>query len=130
MPWRVEGTAEAGVGWWMPGAAGLARAGMCPPAEGAGGRRVGRAGSHIAWGRCGSCFTCGSRVAAIPPRVAIRSHASVSALWRATTVCQSAAYEEVGATGCHGSAADTCIVSVKRSSPRRRSALMQNSTSV
>ena len=77
MPWRVEGTAEAGVGWGMPGAAVLARAGMCPPAEGAGGWRVGRAKSPIAWGRCGSCFTCGSRVAAIPPRAAMRSLASV-----------------------------------------------------
>ena len=90
MPWRVEGTAEAGVRWGMPGAAVLARAGMCPPAEGAGGGRVGRAGSPIAWGRCGSCFTCGSRVAAIPPRAAMRSQASVGALWRATTVCHSA----------------------------------------
>ena len=90
MPWRVEGTAEAGVGWGLPGAAGLARAGMCPPAEGADGGRVGRAGSPIARGSCGSCFTCGSRVAAIPPRAAMRSHASVNALWRATSVCQSA----------------------------------------
>ena len=30
------------------------------------------------------------RVAAIPPRAAMRSQASVSALWRATTVCHSA----------------------------------------
>ena len=90
MPWRVEGTAEAGVRWGMLGAAVLARAGMCPPAEGAGGGRMGRAGSPIAWGHCGSCFTCGSRVAAIPPRAAMRSLASVSALWRATTVCHSA----------------------------------------
>ena len=60
MPWRVEGTDEAGVGWGMPGAAVLAHAGMCPPAEGAGGGRVGRAGSPISWGRSGSCFTCGS----------------------------------------------------------------------
>ena len=33
MPWRVEGTAEAGMWWGMQGAAALARAGMCPPAE-------------------------------------------------------------------------------------------------
>ena len=47
MPWRVEGTAEAGVGWGMPGATGLARAAMCPPAEGAGGGAVGEGwGSH------------------------------------------------------------------------------------
>ena len=38
--------------------------------------RVGRAGSPIARGRCGSCFTYSSRVAAIPPWVAMRSHAS------------------------------------------------------
>ena len=90
MPCRVEGTAEAGVGWGMPGAARLTRAGISPPAEGAGGGRVGRAGSPIAQSRCGSCFTCGSRVAAIPPRAAMRSHASVNASWRATTVCHSA----------------------------------------
>ena len=47
MPWRVEGTAEAGVGWGMLGAAVLARAGMCPPAEGAGGGRVGRAQTAV-----------------------------------------------------------------------------------
>ena len=87
---EVEGTAEAGVGWGMPGAAGLARAGMCPPVEGAGGGRVGRAGSPIARARCGSCFTCGSLAAAIPPRAAMWSHASVNALWLATTVCHSA----------------------------------------
>ena len=40
MPWRVQGTAEAGVGWGMPGAAELARAVMCPPVDGAGGGRV------------------------------------------------------------------------------------------
>ena len=66
MPWRVEGTAAAGVGLGMPGAAWLARAGLCPPAEGAGKGRVGRAGSRIARGRCGSCFTRGSRVAVNP----------------------------------------------------------------
>ena len=85
MEGRRHGRGGGGVG-----AAGLARPGMCPPAEGAGGGRVGRAGSPIAWGRCGSCFTCGLRVAAVPPRAAMRSHASVSALWRATTVCHSA----------------------------------------
>ena len=40
MPWMVEGTAEAGVGSGMPGAAVLARAGICPPAEGAGTTRM------------------------------------------------------------------------------------------
>ena len=115
MPWRVEGTAEAGVGWGLQRAAGLTRAGMCPPAECADGGRVRRAGNPIARGRCGSSFTCGSRVAAIPPRAAMRSHASVNDNHaRACHHCvpQRAAYEGVGATGCHGSAADTHIVSV------------------
>ena len=80
MPWRVEGTAGAEVRWGMPGAAVLVRAGMCPPAEGTRGGRMGRTGSPIALGRCGSCFSCGSRVAAIPLRAAMRSQASVSAL--------------------------------------------------
>ena len=58
-----------------------------------GGRRRGAGGegweSHLA-GRCGSCFTCGSQVDAIPPQAAMRSHASVNALWQATSVCHSA----------------------------------------
>ena len=66
------------------GAAGLARAGAFPPADAAVGGQLRRAGRPVAWGHCGSCFTCGSRVAAIPPRAAKRSHASVSTLWRAT----------------------------------------------
>ena len=75
------------VGWGMPGAAGLARAGMCPPAAGGGGGREVRAGRPFVCGCCGSCFTCGARVASIAPRAAMRSHASFHALWRATTVC-------------------------------------------
>ena len=54
---RRHGRGSGGVG--MPGAAGLARPGMCPPAEGAGGGRVGRAGCPSARGHCGTCFTCG-----------------------------------------------------------------------
>ena len=87
----VEGMAEAGVAWGLPVAAGFARPGMCPPAEGgAQTERVGKAGSHNARGRCGRCFTCGSRVAAVPLRAAMRSHASVNALLVDTNVCHSA----------------------------------------
>ena len=57
--------------------------------------------SHLA-GRCGSCFTCGSRVAAIPPRAAMRSHASGSALWRTTTMCHSAPRQCVVSIACSG----------------------------
>ena len=131
MPWRVEGTAEAGVGWGMPGVAGLACAGMCPAAEGAGRRRVGRAGSPIARGRCGRCFTCGSRVAAIPPWATMRSHASVNALWRATTVCHSAPHmrEWVPPAAMDRLRTHASYQSwpAKRTSPRRTRALMQNS---
>lgn len=64
----------------MPDAAGLARAGMCRPLERTGGAWVVRARSPIWPGPSGSFFTCGSRVAAISPRAAMRSHASVNAL--------------------------------------------------
>ena len=73
----------------MPGCARLAHADMCSPAEGAGWERVGKAGSHIARDRCGSCFTCGSWMAAIPRGAAVWGHASVNALWRATTLSHS-----------------------------------------
>lgn len=44
MPCRVERTAEAEEGWRLPGAVGLARAGMCSPPKGAERGFLGRAG--------------------------------------------------------------------------------------
>ena len=88
MEGRKHGQGGGGVG--MPGSARLARTRMCPPAKGAGGGQVGGAGSPIARGCCGSCFTCSSRAAAIPLQAAMWSHASVNALWRATTLCHDA----------------------------------------
>ena len=76
--------------WWLPGPTKLARAGMCPPPEDADGGRSGRAGKPVARGLYGSCFTCCSRVAAIPLWAETGSHSSVIALWRATTVWPSA----------------------------------------
>ena len=82
--------AEAETGWELPGGAKFARPSMCPPDESADGERLGRAGRPIALGRGGSGFTCGSRVPSNPLRAALRSHASVIALWRAGIVCHSA----------------------------------------
>ena len=113
MPWRVEGVAEAGVGWGLPGAAGLARAGMCPPAEGAGGGAGGEGWETHCVGPLRELF-----------HVRLASGCNSSAggnaephLRQRVMAChhcvpQLAAYEAVGATGCHGSAADTRIVSV------------------
>ena len=81
MPWRVEGTAAAGLGggcWGLlssrapacghqrghgRGGGGSGMLGAAELDRAGGGGRAGRAGSPIARGRCGSCFTCGSRVA-------------------------------------------------------------------
>ena len=116
MPWRVESTAEAGVGWGMPGAAGLACASMCPPAEGtargAGGEawESHRAGTlrelfHV-WLAGGYNSSAGGNPDPLEPRLGqciMASHHCVA---------QRAADEGVGVPGCHGSAADTRIGSV------------------
>ena len=52
--------------------------------------RVGRAGISTMQGCWRRYFSCGSRVAAVPLRTAMRSHASVNALRRATATCHSA----------------------------------------
>ena len=73
---------RGGGGRGLPGAARLVRAGICPPAEVEGDGRMGRAGSPIARGRCGSCVACSSRVAVIPPRAAaMRSNAVPGHCW-------------------------------------------------
>ena len=79
MPWKVQGTAVVEVGYGSPGAVELAQGGKWLTRGGAVRGWAGRAGRPVERGRCGSCFTCGSLVAAIPPWVAIRSHASIIA---------------------------------------------------
>lgn len=56
VPWKVEATAEAGIGWGLRGRS--VHAPACVRLRSADGGRAGRAGWPLARGRSGSCFTC------------------------------------------------------------------------